>query len=171
MLDTNVKQEKILCGLDCGFGHYKISFDGDKNIKFISIVGEPVSDFSRAMAINSMSELIDSLAITYNGKKYYIGKNAILNTRNGRISLRTNRNDDEQTKIKIMTALALMTDQQQTYANVDIVVGLPVLEFKNGKEKLFTMLYNDSKPFEFTMHYGNQAIEKKIILSNISTIG
>lgn len=158
-----------ICGVDLGYGFIKIS-SGENNIQFQSIVGEPISDFARNAAISSMSELLDSLAITYNGKKYYVGHNAAINTRNGRISLRQNKTDDEQTKVKLMTALALLTDENQYEANFNIVTGLPVLEYKNQKDKLYNMLYNNGRPFEFTMHYGNNDVAKKIKLNHIKVI-
>jgi len=167
--NKDTKIQSCLCGIDCGFGYYKIS-SGDTNLKFISIVGEPVSDFARTAAVSSMNELLNALAITYNGKKYYVGRNAIVNTRNGRISLRQSNNDDIQTKIKIMTALGLLTNEDQTDAEFDIVVGLPVLEYKNSHEKLYNLLVNGNHPFEFIMHYGNNEVLKKIKLNNIKVI-
>lgn len=159
-----------LCGIDTGFGSYKIT-SGSVNISFPSIVGTPVSEFAKNMAINSLDELLASLAIVYQGQTYYVGHNAIVNTRNGKISLRQNKADnDEQTKIKIMTALALLTNEDQYEATFDIIGGLPVLEFHNQKDKLYSMFYNNGQPFEFVMKYGNHNVNKKIKCRNIKII-
>ena len=173
LLDVYNKNENIqakdLVGIDNGFGMIKIS-SGEIDIKFPSVVGTPVSKFAKTAAISSFNELLDSLAITYNNNTYYIGHNAIINTRNGKISLRQNKAEDEQNKIKTMAALALLTDENQTDATFDIVCGLPVLEYRNQKDKLYNMYVNGGKPFEFMMHYGNNIVPKRIKCRNVTVI-
>ena len=158
-----------IAGIDQGFGTFKIS-SGETNIKFPSIVGNPVSEFTKDAAIASFDELLNSLAIIYNGQTYYIGHNAIINTRNGKISLRQNKATDEQNKIKTMTALALLTNENQYEAEFDIIAGLPVLEYKNQKDKLYELFYNQGRPFEFVMKYGNSLVPKKIKCRNIKIV-
>ena len=160
---------KSLVGIDNGFGTIKIS-SGNTNIKFPSIVGTPISEFSKAAPVASLDELLDSLAITYNGNTYYIGHNAIVNTRNGKISLRQNKAEDEQNRIKTMVALALLTKTEEIDATFDIVCGLPVLEYRNQKDKLYNMYINGGKPFEFAMHYGNDIRLKRIHTRRVTVI-
>ena len=107
-----------LVGLDLGFGRIKIS-SNETNIQFPSIVGNQVSNFAKPAPVASFDELLNTLTLIYNGQTFYIGNNAINNTRNGKISLRQNKHDDndEQTKVKIMTALALLTSESQYEAN------------------------------------------------------
>lgn len=159
----------LLAGVDLGYGQIKI-LSGDMRTKFLSAVGTPISDFGRTAAISSEKELLNALAITLEGKKYYIGHNAIINTRNGRLSLKQNKAESEENKIKLLTALALFTKQNQNEAQFDIVTGLPVLEYKGQKDKLYNMIYNYNRPFEFTMHYGPKKIQKLITINNVQII-
>lgn len=171
-INNNLKENNInsILGLDLGFGMIKIS-SGNLNIQFPSIVGNPLSNFSKTSAVSSLNELLNTLSIIYENKIYYVGKNAQLNTRNGKISLRQNKNDnDEQTRIKLITALALMTNEDQYEAIFDVVTGIPVLEFYNQKDKLYNMLYNNNQPFEFIMQYGNKRVAKKIKCNKIKII-
>lgn len=159
----------MLIGIDLGYGQVKSS-SLDKQYKFLSTVGTPVSDFGRSATVSNMDELLNSLAITYNNTKYYIGYNAVTNTRNGRFSLRQNKAGLEENKIKLLTTLALFTDMNQIDAEFEIVSGLPVLEYKNQKDILFDMIYNHNEPFEFTMHYGNKSVNKNIKINKVKII-
>ena len=163
---TPVIPTASLVGIDQGFGTFKIN-SGDINIRFPSVVGTPLSEFSKDMAISSFDELLNSLTIIYNGTTYYIGHNAIINTRNGKISLRQNKAEDEQNKVKTMTALALLTNENQHEAEFDIIAGLPVLEYRNQKDKLYNLFYNNGLPFDFIMKYGNVEVFKRIKCNNI----
>ena len=123
----------MLVGIDLGYGQIKISSEKDQ-YKFLSIVGTPISDFARTNAVSDKEELLTKLAINYDNNKYYVGYNAVINTRNGRFSLKQNKAEAEENKIKFMTALGLLTDTNQTELEVDVVSGLPVLEYKNQKK-------------------------------------
>jgi len=158
--------EDILVGIDLGYGQIKV-LSKDKQYKFLSAVGTPISDFGRNININNEDDLLQSLTITYNNTKYYVGHNAIVNTRNGRLSLRQNKADMEENKIKFITAIALLTKEEQNEIEVSIVSGLPVLEFKNQKDKLFNMFNNK---FNFTMYYGSKTVNKTIKVKSIRLI-
>lgn len=160
-----------LVGLDLGFGRIKIS-SNETNIQFPSIVGNQVSNFAKPAPVASFDELLNTLTLIYNGQTFYIGNNAINNTRNGKISLRQNKHDDndEQTKVKIMTALALLTSESQYEANFALISGLPVLEYNSQKDQLYKILYNNGQPFEFIMQYGNKQVPKKITCSKVKII-
>lgn len=161
--------EPMLVGSDLGYGQVKIT-SNKGNEKFLSAVGTPVSNFGRVAAVVNKQELLDGLSITLNGQQYYIGRNAIVNTRNGRLTLRQNKSDHEHNKVKFLTSLALLTDQYQQEATFDIVTGLPVLEFKSELESLTAMMKNGNKPFIFDMHYGNEVVQKKISINNVKVI-
>lgn len=163
-----INNQYILVGVDLGYGQVK-SFSKHDKYKFLSAVGTPVSDFGRTTAVVNKDELLKSLTITYDNKKYYVGHNAILNSRNGRLSLRQNKAENEDNKIKFMTSLALLMDEDQEYMEADIITGLPVLEYKN-QDKLFNMIYNFGRPFEFTMHYGPKEVRKTITIKNIKIL-
>jgi plasmid segregation protein ParM len=168
-VDSETPQLSQLIGIDLGYGQIK-SVSGAFKIRFLSAVGTPVSDFGRVAAVTTEKELLESLSLTYSGKKYYVGHNAIVNTRNGRLSLRQNKAENEDNKIKFMTALALFTDEDQEYAEFDVVTGLPVLEFKNQQEALYNMIYNNGKPFEFIMHYGPKQVKKIFKINSVRII-
>ncbi len=159
----------ILTGIDLGYGQVKI-LSGEKAAKFLSVVGTPISDFGRETTVTNEQELLDSLAISFKGQKYYIGHNAVINTRNGRLSLRQNKAQTEHNKIKFITALALLTNQNQNNATFDIVTGLPVLEYKGQKDELYEMMFNYGNPFEFTMHYGQNDVKKSLKVKNVKVI-
>lgn len=159
----------LIVGSDLGYGQIKV-LSSDQKYKFVSTVGTPISDFGRVATVTSTAELLDTLAITYNGQKYYLGHNAIVNTRNGRINLRQNKAENQDNKIKFMTSLALLTEMDQTELNVIVVTGLPVLEYNNQKEELYNMMYNHGQPFIFDMHYGSKIVNKKITVKEVKII-
>jgi plasmid segregation protein ParM len=162
-------QEVILVGSDLGYGQIKI-LSGETTFKFLSAVGTPISDFGRVAAVTGLQELLESLTITFEGQKYYVGHNAIVNSRNGKLSLRQNKAENNDNKIKFITSLALMTAEDQEYAEFDIITGLPVLEYKNQKDKLYNMIFNYGRPFEFEMHYGPKKVKKTLKINNIKVI-
>jgi plasmid segregation protein ParM len=108
--------------------------------------------------------------MTYDGTKRYVGHNAIVNTRNGRLTLRQNKAQSDDNKIKFMIALALLTAEDQEYAEFEVVTGLPVLEYKNQKDALYDMCYNHGMPYKFTMHYGPHDVEKTIKINAAKVI-
>jgi len=166
---NNMNTLPLLVGNDLGYGQVK-TVSGSMRSRFLSAVGTPVSDFGRVAAVTTEKELLESLALTYDGKKYYVGHNAIVNTRNGRLTLRQNKAESEDNKIKFIMALALFTTEDQEYAEFDVITGLPVLEYKNQKDQLYNMIFNYGRPFEFTMHYGPKAVKKTIKIKNIKII-
>lgn len=162
-------KEPTLVGEDLGYGQIKF-VTGDIKKKFLSAVGSPVSNLGRPSATVTELELMNSLAITLNGQTYYVGHNAIVNTRNGRLTLRQNKSDHEHNKVKFLTSLALLTDQFEESAEFDIVTGLPVLEFKSESSALERMMLNDGKPFIFEMHYGPDTVTKRIKINNVKIV-
>ena len=161
--------EPILVGSDLGYGQVKI-VSGNNKKKFLSAVGTPISNFGRAVAVSSEEELLNSLTITLDNQTYYVGRNAIINARNGRLTLRQNKADDIHNKIKFLTSLALYMDEDQEYAEFDVVTGLPVLEFRNQKDALYNMMTNSGRPFRFVMHYGPKTVNKTIKVNNVKVI-
>jgi plasmid segregation protein ParM len=161
--------QKLIVGSDLGYGQVKV-LSGDMNLKFPSAVGNPISDFGRTAAISNEEELLNSLTITLDGTKYYVGHNALVNTRNGRFSLRQNKSETESNKVKFITSLALLTQEDQEYAEFDVISGLPVLEYKNQKDSLERMMYNNGKPFELTMHYGPKEVQKQLKINTAKVI-
>ncbi|MNV04255.1 hypothetical protein D3C71_945460 [compost metagenome] len=159
----------ILAGIDLGYGQIKVLARGEKK-KFLSAVGSPVSSFGRTVAAVTEQEVLNSLAITIDGQTFYTGRNAIINTRNGRLTLRQGKADDIHNKVKFLTALALYTEMYQAEAEFDIVTGLPVLEFKNEADALTNMILNNGKPFVFDMHYGNITVQKRISIGNAKIV-
>lgn len=171
---TKKKEEVIedkpkLVGIDLGYGQVKVFSEGVTK-KFISAVGTPISTFGRATAIASEQELLDSLAMTWNGKTYYVGKNAIVNTRNGRLTLRQNKTATDDNVVKLLTGLAILMQEDQEYAEFDVITGLPVLEFNNEAENLKQTLLNGGKTFAFDMHYGPKIVRKNIKINQAIVI-
>lgn len=159
----------LLVGIDLGYGQVKIFSEG-KSKKFVSAVGTPISSFGRATAVATEEELLNSLAMTWNGQTYYVGKNAIVNTRNGRLTLRQDKTATDHNIVKLLTGLALLMDEDQEYAEFDVVTGLPVLEYKNEAENLKQTLLNGGKVFAFDMHYGPKIVRKKLFIRQAEVI-
>ena len=155
----------MIVGIDLGYGQVK-GYTKDNQHKFLSVVGTPITDFARTTTIKDKEDLLDALCLTYNNTKYYIGYNAVINTRNGRFSLKQNKAKSEENKIKFLTSLALF-DSDEDFI---VVTGLPVLEFKNQKADLFNMMINQGEPFEFTFYHGAKQIQKSIKVSNVKVI-
>jgi plasmid segregation protein ParM len=61
-------------------------------------------------------------------------------------------------------------EEDQRYAEFDVVTGLPVLEFKNQKDALEKMMKNNGKPFVFDMHFGPKTIRKTIFVRNVKVV-
>lgn len=158
-----------LAGIDLGYGQIKIRVE-DIIKKFLSASGTPVSNFGRSVALVTEQEILNNLSITLNGQTYYTGRNAIVNTRNGRLTLRQGKADDIHNKVKFLTALALYTDMYQEDASFDIVTGLPVLEFKHEAEALEKMMTNNDNVFHFEMNYGNVTVPKRIKIDTVKVI-
>jgi len=158
-----------LVGIDLGYGQIKV-MTKDFQLRFLSAVGTPVSDFSKTSAVNSEQELMNSLAITYQGQKYYVGHNALVNTRNGKMTLRQNKAEVIDNKVKLLTALALLIPENESYGEFEIITGLPVLEFKGQCEILKDAISNNNKTFECTMHYGNKDVLKLIKVKFVKVI-
>ena len=172
-LKSDKKVEEVitpkLVGIDLGYGQIKIMTE-DFQIRFLSAVGTTLSEFSKTSGISSENELMNSLAITYQGQKYYIGHNALVNTRNGKMTLRQNKVEVMDNKIKLLTALALLIPESENYGEFEIITGLPVLEFKGQCEVLKEMIENNNRPFECTMHYGNKEVLKMIKVNFVKVI-
>ena len=158
-----------LVGIDLGYGQIKV-MTNDFKIRFLSAVGTPISDFSKTAGINSEQELMNSLALTYEGQKYFVGHNALVNTRNGKMTLRQNKAEVVDNKIKLLTALALLIPEDDNYGEFEIITGLPVLEFKNQCEILKDAIANNNKPFECIMHYGNKEVLKMIKINFVKVV-
>lgn len=170
--NDKIEVEAQLIGNDLGYGQVK-SVNGTKEVnrkKFLSAVGTPVSNFGRSAAVVTESELMESLSLTVDNQTYYVGRNAIVNTRNGRLTLRQNKADDTFNKIKFLTSLALFMEEDQEYAEFDIVTGLPVLEFRNQKDALEQMMSNNGRIFFFDMHYGPKTVSKTIKVNTVKVI-
>ncbi|AEO93764.1 partition protein [Bacillus phage G] len=167
--DQNTNITPLLIGSDLGYGQIKTA-SGDTKKKFLSAVGIPVSNFGRSAAVTSEKELLSSLTVTMDNQTYYVGHNAIVNTRNGRLTLRQNKADDVHNKIKFLTSLALYMEEDQNYGEFDIVTGLPVLEYRNQKDQLEQMMSNNGRIFFFEMHYGPKVVSKQIKINNVKVI-
>lgn len=166
---TNNSNEPMLVGIDLGYGQVKI-YSNEFMEKFISAIGTPISNFNRPAAVITKNELLNRLAITWNGQIYYAGHNAITNTRNARLTLRQDKTATDHNVVKLLTALALLTEEDQELAVFDVITGLPVLEYKHGADALKAVLINGGKHFTFDMHYGPKTVKKNIKIRQCEVI-
>lgn len=164
------KYEPILVGDDLGYGQIKVFAGPNGQEAFASAVGTPVSTLGRTSAVVTRQELLNRLAITYKDQIYYVGKNAIVNTRNARLTLRQDKTATDHNLVKFLTSLALLTDEDQEFATFDIVTGLPVLEYKNESDNLRNTLLNNNKTFVFDFHYGPKTVTKTIKVRQVEVI-
>ena len=115
-------------GVDVGFGFTKAAVPGSETKTFRSVVG----DFSPITfnVANNSSEQLAHLAIEYKGAKYFVGDEAVKQSR-GRQTIDKSRTVTGEGVLLLVTALSLLTDKPAE--DFKLVLGLPVLHFDSLK--------------------------------------
>ncbi len=123
-------------GVDLGYGFVKV-INGDKNLKFASVVG-----VGKKLGFNSLIDLpksfLDELFVEYNDDFYFVGDLAVRQSNLATRSLDQHRISDFNAKILLLTALGILNKWDGEDFN--IVTGLPVsyyAQYKKEWEKNF----------------------------------
>lgn len=123
-------------GIDLGFGFVKAT-NGEKDLIFPSVVGAG-QDLTYRSELTTYVEPIENLSVTIEGKKYFVGDLAIRQSEILSRSLGENHAQEKNTKILLLTALALFVQNESEEFNV--VTGLPPSYYLAFKEELAGMV-------------------------------
>ncbi len=130
--------EEVL-GVDIGYGFVK-GFDGQNEIVFPSVAGIG-RDISYQSQLTTYQSPLDTLAIGYNGKKYFIGDYAIRQSSIPSRSLDIKKPEDLNTLLLFLTTLGLYSNEPNQEFN--IVTGLPTNYILSYQEQLKHILSGD----------------------------
>lgn len=137
-------------GVDLGFGQIK-QVTGREINKFTAVVGQPTAyeiDDDRNVPFDE-----EDIVIEFDGKISYVGKKAVEDTQNATLTLKPDKTDRDDDKVKYLATLGHavrnIDPEKIKEASFAIITGLPVYEFNDLKEKLksnmtgeFTFKYN-----------------------------
>lgn len=123
-------------GIDLGFGFVKAT-NGEKDLIFPSVVGAG-QDLTYRSELTTYVEPIENLSVTIEGKKYFVGDLAIRQSEILSRSLGENHAQEKNTKILLLTTLALFVQGDSEEFNV--VTGLPPSYYLAFKDELAAMV-------------------------------
>ncbi len=130
--------EEIL-GVDIGYGFVK-GYNGETEVVFPSVVGIG-RDISYMSQLTTYKSPLDTLSITYNGKKYFIGNYAIRQSAIPSRSLDIKKPEDLNTLLLFLTVLGLYSRESQQ--EFSVVTGLPTNYVLSYEEQLKNILSGD----------------------------
>lgn len=151
-----------IVGIDVGFGFTK-AYNGRESIVFKSVIGE-------ATDIQFHSHLGDdastsNLHITLEGKSYFIGSYAELQSKTPEFTLDQEALVENFIKILAVTAAGLCCDSRQS---INMITGLPVEYLRRDSKRLKEMILGTH---EITFHKSNGKDEtKRITIDDIYII-
>lgn len=123
-------------GIDLGFGFVKAT-DGEKDLIFPSVVGAG-QDLTYRSELTTYVDPIENLSVTIDGKKHFVGDLAIRQSEILSRSLGENHAQEKNTKVLLLTALALFVQNEHDEFNV--VTGLPPSYYLVNKDILADMI-------------------------------
>ncbi|HEX2953572.1 MAG TPA: ParM/StbA family protein, partial [Bacillota bacterium] len=123
-------------GIDLGFGFVKAT-NGEKDFIFPSVVGAG-QDLTYRSELTTYVDPIENLSVSIEGKKYFVGDLAIRQSEILSRSLGENHAQEKNTKILLLTALALFVQGDSEEFNV--VTGLPPSYYLAFKDELAEMV-------------------------------
>ena len=123
-------------GIDLGFGFVKAT-NGEKDIIFPSVVGAG-QDLTYRSELTTYVEPIENLAVTIDGKKYFVGDLAVRQSEIVSRSLGENHAQDKNTRVLLLATLALFVRGESDEFNV--VTGLPPSYYLAYKDSLAEMI-------------------------------
>lgn len=150
-------------GIDLGYGFVKAT-DGDKEHIFPSVVGA-ARELKYQSELTSRSPGVDHLVITMDGRKYFVGELAIKQSEIASRSLDQDRLEDRNTRVLLLTALALFSQWEQQSFNV--VTGLPTAYYSSYKDAWVNAL-RGSQTVRFTV--GNEEKERTIAVERVRVV-
>lgn len=150
-------------GIDLGFGFVKTT-NGEKDYIFPSVVGAG-QDLTYRSELTTYVEPIENLAVTIDGKKYFVGELAIRQSEILSRSLGENHAQEKNTKVLLLTALALYVNGDAEEFNV--ITGLPPSYYLANKDLLAEVVKGTH-----TIQLNADGIDKKkvITINNVKII-
>ena len=127
--------EEVL-GVDIGYGFVK-GYDGQNEIAFPSVVGIG-RDISYQSILTNYKSPLDTLAINYNGKNYFIGDYAIRQSSIPSRSLDIKKPEDLNTLLLFLTTLGLYSSEE--HQQFSVVTGLPTNHILTYQDQLKNIL-------------------------------
>ncbi len=140
-------------GLDIGFGFTKAT-NGREHLMFKSLIGEAeeiqfLSDFA-------MAPLTESLHVTIDGKEYFVGDYAEKQSNVRHYTLDQDKLITDFLKILSLTITGLFSE---TFVPINVVSGLPVVYFREYKEK-FSKILLGSHEIVYRKPDGSEAVRR-----------
>ncbi len=128
-------------GVDVGYGFVKVT-DGDKEFVFPSVIGAGFRPAYRSDLANR-SSLVDNLALTVDGRRYFVGSLAVRQSEVASRSLDPEREAGPGVRLLTLAALALYTPfDSQTF---NVVTGLPTWGFARHRDAWTRLLKGTHK--------------------------
>lgn len=143
-----------IIGIDVGFGFTK-AYNGKNSIIFKSIIGD-ATDIQFHSSLNDASSS-SNLHITLEGKSYFLGSYAELQSNIREFTLDQEKLLEEFVKILAITAAGICTE---TSAPIQVVSGLPVGYLRRDSKRLKEMILGTH---DITFHHRDGKDEKKRI--------
>lgn len=149
-------------GVDIGFGFTKAT-DGREFVLFKSVLGE-ATDIRFSLPIVK-SEAGPCMHVEMDGRAYFVGDFAEQHSDTREFTLDQERLLAEFSKVLTMTAISNLFD---SYADVNVVTGLPVGFYKEYNQRLMKMLKGIH---EITFHNSDGTSEsKRVNINNLKVI-
>ncbi|NLD37713.1 MAG: ParM/StbA family protein [Desulfatiglans sp.] len=149
-------------GVDIGFGFTKAT-DGKESILFKSVLGEAADIQFRLPIVKN--EAGPCMHVEMDGRAYFVGDFAEQHSDTREFTLDQEKLLTEFNKVLTMTAISNLFD---SYANVNLVTGLPVGFYKEDNQRLMKMLKGIH---EITFHKGDGTSEsKRVNINNLKIL-
>lgn len=152
-------------GIDLGYGFVKAT-DGDKEYVFPSVVGSGHDlKYRSELSKLGQNQGLDSLVITMEGRKYFVGDLAVRQSEIASRSLDQNRAEDKNTRILLYATLALFSQWEQQSFN--IVTGLPTVYYSSYRDTWVSALQG-SQTVRFSN--GQEERERTITIEKVRVV-
>ena len=118
-------------GIDVGFGYTK-AMDGTKNILFPSVISPPAEIKFRPWwedQTDSLNYLLNHLAVTLDGKSYFVGNLALHQGWFAYATLDRIRTKTDEYRLLFLTTLALFAESPEE--EFSVITGLPVDDYED----------------------------------------
>ncbi len=150
-------------GVDIGYGFVK-SYNGHDEVVFPSVVGIG-RDISYLSQLSTYKSPLDTLALDYNGKKYFIGNYAIRQSSIPSRSLDIKKPEDLNTLLLFLTSLGIFA--REPNQQFSVVTGLPTNYILSYQDQLKNILAGEH---HFSIHIKGKPEERQITVNDIKIV-
>jgi plasmid segregation protein ParM len=149
--------------IDLGFGFVKAT-DGESDFIFPSVVGA-AQELTYRSELTTYVESIENLAVTIDGKRYFVGDLAIRQSEILSRSMSDNHAQEKNTKVLFLTILALFV--QVEHEEFNVVTGLPPGYYLANKDLLFDLIKGTHTVY---LNIDGTDQKKVIVVNKVKTI-